>query len=326
MNENTAPAGEMMDVRGLDVCTDGYNCRRCKTHPNHRGSIPHAGIPVGNSFGAQTVDVGQALRASPAAIPILTAEMRSRLNGYLSDHWYGCAQDVWDDVFAGDVFAGDVAMPNPAIMMGGGDFFTADQMREYAQAALASKDAEIATLTEERDVLERLCDATYVAQGADAYNHACNEMEAWQATRRKSGKEIGTEGSLCDGMGWVYSKLDELETERDALKAESIKTESTTARLRMDYGSMAQRLTEMVRMCGGYQDQVVTLVAERDALRKAMTAPPAPENLIKSMFDGIVTGTKAKQFDNFNWFVAGATCAEEWNKTYIDAAMTKEPK
>ena len=64
------------------------------------------------------------------------------------------------------------------------------------------------------------------------------------------------------------SILDAKCAERDALKAESIKTESTTARLRMDYGSMAQRLTEMVRMCGGYQDQVVTLVAERDALRK----------------------------------------------------------
>lgn len=36
----------------LDVCTDGDNCRRCQTRPKHRGSISHAGIPAGNSYGA----------------------------------------------------------------------------------------------------------------------------------------------------------------------------------------------------------------------------------------------------------------------------------
>jgi len=39
-----------------DVCTDGDNCRRCKTHVNHRGSIPHAGIPMGDSFGAKETE------------------------------------------------------------------------------------------------------------------------------------------------------------------------------------------------------------------------------------------------------------------------------
>ena len=59
--------------------------------------------------------------------------------------------------------------------------------------------------------LERLCDATYVAQGADAYNHACSEMERWQHQRWKAGKEVGTTGSLCDGISWLYGRIDELE-------------------------------------------------------------------------------------------------------------------
>lgn len=59
--------------------------------------------------------------------------------------------------------------------------------------------------------LERLCDDTYVAQGADAYNHACDEMERWQEQRKKAGKEIGTEGSLCDGISWLYEYIDTLE-------------------------------------------------------------------------------------------------------------------
>ncbi len=59
--------------------------------------------------------------------------------------------------------------------------------------------------------LERLCDATYVAQGADAYNHACNEMERWQHQRHTVGKVVGTTGSLCDGIAWLYGHIDELE-------------------------------------------------------------------------------------------------------------------
>lgn len=53
-------------VTALDVCTDGYNCRRCKTHPNHRGDIPHAGIPAGNSFGAQPAPVPSEVAAGRA--------------------------------------------------------------------------------------------------------------------------------------------------------------------------------------------------------------------------------------------------------------------
>ena len=59
--------------------------------------------------------------------------------------------------------------------------------------------------------LERLCDATYVAQGADAYNHACSEMERHQKHREDAGKEVGCTGSLCDGMAWLYDKLNATE-------------------------------------------------------------------------------------------------------------------
>lgn len=59
--------------------------------------------------------------------------------------------------------------------------------------------------------LERLCDATYVTQGADAYNKACSEMERWQAERVSKGKDPGTQGSLCDGMSWLYERIADLE-------------------------------------------------------------------------------------------------------------------
>ena len=67
--------------------------------------------------------------------------------------------------------------------------------------------------------LERLCDATYVAQGADAYNHATDEMERWQRERLAAGREAGCEGSLCDGMAWLYGALERAEAERDQLRA-----------------------------------------------------------------------------------------------------------
>ena len=89
--------------------------------------------------------------------------------------------------------------------------------------------------------LERLCDATYVAQGADAYNHACECMEAFQEKRRATGKEVGTTHSLCDGMGWVYRRLDELEAAGASLVATPIVAwaKSTPKKLRittMDMG------------------------------------------------------------------------------------------
>jgi transcription elongation factor Elf1 len=61
--------------------------------------------------------------------------------------------------------------------------------------------------------LESLCDATYVAQGADAYNRACDEMERWQKQRKKSGKDEGTTGSPRAGIAWLYGHIEELEAE-----------------------------------------------------------------------------------------------------------------
>ncbi len=54
--------------------------------------------------------------------------------------------------------------------------------------------------------LERLCESTYVARGADAYNHACELTEQWDADRVEKGLApiypAGESRSLC---GWVES-------------------------------------------------------------------------------------------------------------------------
>ena len=55
---------------------------------------------------------------------------------------------------------------------------------------------EIESLKAKNLELERVCDATYVTQGADAYNHACSMMEQYQAERKAARKEVGTESSL----------------------------------------------------------------------------------------------------------------------------------
>jgi chromosome segregation ATPase len=127
-----------------------------------------------------------------------------------------------------------------------------------AHAALAAKDAEIARLKSDRARPESLDVGLMRAEIAAM----TTDRDEWKESTIDANKRFKTAEQD------VYT----MTAERDALKAESIKTESTTARLRMDYGSMAQRLTEMVRMCGGYQDQVVALTAERDALRKPETA------------------------------------------------------
>jgi hypothetical protein len=87
-----------------------------------------------------------------------------------------------------------------------------------AVASLLSRNAE---LEAERDKLELLCDATYVQQGADAYHHACEVLEAWQEARFVAGKDRGCEGSLCDGLSWLQSQVTKLEDERDAVVAEN---------------------------------------------------------------------------------------------------------
>ena len=93
-------------------------------------------------------------------------------------------------------------------------------MAAQLQAELEKANAKILEL-------DRLCDATYVAQGADAYNHACSEMERWQQKRVAAGKDAGCEGSLCDGMAWLYGHIDELE-------AKLYRTEKQLVRLQME--------------------------------------------------------------------------------------------
>lgn len=86
---------------------------------------------------------------------------------------------------------------------------------------LAHRDAEIAALKAENLNLEALCDATYVAQGADAYNHACEVLETWQEKRIAQGKEPGCVGSLCGGMEWLYAQVSGQETEIAALRKDA---------------------------------------------------------------------------------------------------------
>lgn len=87
----------------------------------------------------------------------------------------------------------------------------------------------VGELTANAHELERLCDTTYVAQGADAYNHACDLIEQLQAERIGKGRDPGTEGSLCDGLTWAYGELleseDECETLSTALAASRAEVE-----------------------------------------------------------------------------------------------------
>ena len=43
------------------------------------------------------------------------------------------------------------------------------------------------------------------------YDAACEAMEGHQKERAKLGKEIGCQGSLIDGIAWIYQRLAELE-------------------------------------------------------------------------------------------------------------------
>ena len=88
-----------------------------------------------------------------------------------------------------------------------------------AASLLEQQHAALESLRSKNAELERLCDETYVAQGADAYNHACSEMARWQKERLNAGKDAGCEGSLCDGMAWLYGQIEQLEAEVESLRA-----------------------------------------------------------------------------------------------------------
>jgi len=91
--------------------------------------------------------------------------------------------------------------------------------------------------------LEKLCDATYVAQGADAYNHACSEMEDFQNKRARAGKEVGTTGSLVDGMAWLYERLDELEALQTG-SAKKLSKNMTASGTKLYEYTFTQEITE----------------------------------------------------------------------------------
>lgn len=75
----------------------------------------------------------------------------------------------------------------------------------------------IRELAAERDALKAEIENHKIK--SDAYEIACDDMEVFQRARAKSGKHPGTQGSLCDGMRWVYSRINELEDELEASRA-----------------------------------------------------------------------------------------------------------
>ena len=93
-----------------------------------------------------------------------------------------------------------------------------DELRILAETNIAASNR---TLTVAADALES--QAKRIAElepQADAYNFACEDMEKFQRERFEAGKEVGTQGSLCDGMAWVYGRLSELEAEVARLRVD----------------------------------------------------------------------------------------------------------
>ena len=134
--------------------------------------------------------------------------------------------------------------------------------------------------------VERLCDATYVAKGADAYNHACDEMERFQNQRRKAGKKVGTERSLCDGMAWLYRHVSDVEAERDALQAkldalqthEPVQFLADATRFKLTFDAKG-RVSTMWAHMEKLEGRWVALVAAEDDCHLKLAAPKALEPL-----------------------------------------------
>ena len=77
--------------------------------------------------------------------------------------------------------------------------------------------AENEKLKESNLELERLCDKTYVQQGADAYNHCCEVFEAWRVKRQKL--DLPTHDwadGLYNSINWLQDTVEELEAENEA--------------------------------------------------------------------------------------------------------------
>ena len=123
---------------------------------------------------------------------------------------------------------------------------------------------EIDSLKAKNIELERVCDATYVTQGADAYNHACSMMEQYQAEREAARKEVGAEGSLCDGISWLYTRIASLESQLEAVGTGG------------DVQPYDQQAMGLCHVCGwkgviDYPDSPVCVACEHDK-----TLPPQP--------------------------------------------------
>ena len=131
---------------------------------------------------------------------------------------------------------------------------------------------EIESLKAKNLELERVCDATYVTQGADAYNHACSMMEQYQAERKAARKEVGTESSLCDGISWLYTRIASLESQLEAVGTGGW----------MRNGALLYRLTDerrpanfdeiRVTMANGSRD-IGQMSAQAERLLVMLTAP-----------------------------------------------------
>ncbi len=112
---------------------------------------------------------------------------------------------------------------------------------EDAYVKVSDHEQAVAKLTDEVHKLERLCDATYVQQGADAYDYACALIEQLQGERIANGREPGTQGSLCDGLAWAYGELMKAEDEMTRLRAEadSLRKDAKRYRWLRDNGDTA---------------------------------------------------------------------------------------
>ncbi|WP_186352559.1 hypothetical protein [Pseudomonas proteolytica] len=82
------------------------------------------------------------------------------------------------------------------------DFDRVTAERDALQARLTAAD-------ERADVLE--AENRRLRDDELFYDAACEAMEGHQKERAKLGKEIGCQGSLIDGIAWIYQRLAELE-------------------------------------------------------------------------------------------------------------------
>jgi len=81
-----------------------------------------------------------------------------------------------------------------------------DVWAEDAQSEIDRLTRELAEAKAREFELERLCDATYVAKGADAYNHCCELTEQWDEDRLKKGlAPIYGPGEVRSLCGWIES-------------------------------------------------------------------------------------------------------------------------